>query len=65
MNGYEKDCIDCVNCDFVWGFMCTCRYSYDEDGYHVQVGQDVHRGKAQKCKHYTTKSYDRDEFFIL
>lgn len=65
MKGYEKDCKYCVNCDFVWGFMCTCRYSYDKDGCHVQVGHDVHRGKAQKCEYYTTKSYDKDEFFIL
>lgn len=64
-----KDCKDCVNCDFLHGFMCTCHCSYDEivDGvkYHVQTGQDVHRSHANKCEHYTTQKYNRDEVFIL
>lgn len=65
MNGWDKDCKNCVNCDFVWGFMCTCRYSYDKDGRHHQVGKDVHRGTACKCEHYTTEKYDRDKMFVL
>ena len=52
-----RDCKKCVNCDFTRGFMCTCHYSYDEmqDGtmFHVQVGQDVHRSRANKCEYYS------------
>lgn len=59
------DCKNCVNCDFVWGFMCTCHYSYDKDDCHVQVGQDIHRSHANKCEHYSEESYDRDEFFMI
>ena len=65
MQGCMRDCADCVNCDFLWGFMCTCHYSYDKDGYHHQVGQDVHRSKANKCEYYTTEKYNRDEIFAL
>ena len=65
MRGYKKDCKDCVNCDFTKGFMCTCHYSYDDDKYHYQVGQDIHRGTAEKCDYYTTEKYNRDEVFVL
>lgn len=65
MKEYEKDCKDCVNCDSLHGFMCTCHYSYDEGNKHIQVGQDIHRSAANKCKHYTTEKYDRDLFFVL
>lgn len=61
----KRDCKDCVNCDSLRGFMVTCHYSYNEDRYHVQVGQDVHRSKAKKCDFYTQESYNRDEFFVL
>lgn len=61
----EKDCKNCVNCCSIHGFMCTCRYSYDDGHYHIQVGQDVNRKRANKCGFYTTKQYDRDEFFVL
>ena len=60
-----KDCKDCFNCCSIHGFMCTCRYSYDTDIGHVQVGQDVHRARANKCAYYTVKKYDRDEYFVL
>jgi len=64
----KKDCKNCVNCTSLHGFMCTCHYSYDEviDGqsYHTQVGQDVHRSKANKCEYYN-KQYDRSEVFVL
>lgn len=59
------DCKNCYNCDSIRGFMCTCHYSYEEDGYHVQVGQDVHRSRANKCEFYTTEKYKRDEVFVL
>ena len=65
MKGYKRDCKDCVNCDFIWGFMATCHYSYDDEKGHYQVGQDVNRGRADKCEHYTTEKYDRDTFFAL
>lgn len=66
----NRDCKNCYNCDFIWGFMATCHYSYDEedaDGnkWHYQCGQDVHRSRANKCKHYTEEKYDRDEIFVL
>lgn len=53
-----KDCKNCSNCDRVWGFMCTCHYSYVETniygkGHYVQVGQDVNRKRANKCDYYT------------
>ena len=59
------DCKNCVNCDFVWGFMCTCHYSYNDEEGHHQVGQDVPRKRADKCEHYTEEKYDRDEMFVL
>lgn len=59
------DCKDCMNCDFVWGFMCTCHYSYNDEEGHHQVGQDVPRKRADKCEHYTEEKYDRDEMFVL
>lgn len=63
------DCKNCVNCDFVWGFMCTCRYSYndlvDGESFHHQIGQDVNRLKANTCKFYTEETYDRDEVFVI
>lgn len=65
MKNGTKDCERCVNCDFTWGFMCTCHYSYDKDGHHYQVGQDVHRSRASKCEFYTEERYDRDEMFVL
>ena len=65
MNNAEKDCERCVNCDSLHGFMCTCRYSYDKDGYHYQVGQDVHRSRANKCEFYTEERYSRDLLFVL
>lgn len=62
-------CTNCVNCDYVRGFMCNCHCSYDEekDGakYHVQCGQYVHVSHANKCEHYSEEPYDRDKFFIL
>lgn len=65
----ERDCKNCVNCDYVRGFMCTCHYSYDfeENGrkIHVQRGQDVHRKQANKCDFYSEELYNRDEIFIL
>lgn len=61
----EKDCKNCFNCDFVWGFMATCHYSYDDDSGHCQVGQDIHRKTANKCKYYTEKEYSRDKMFVL
>lgn len=64
-----RDCKNCVNCTYVWGFMCTCHVSYDEerDGimWHVQNGKDVHRKYANKCPHYSEEQYDRDEVFVL
>ena len=64
-----RDCKNCVNCDFTRGFMCTCHYSYDEmqDGtmFHVQVGKDVHRSRANKCEYYSEKEYERDEIFVF
>ena len=59
------DCKDCMNCDFIWGFMCTCHYSYNDEEGHHQVGQDVPRKRADKCEHYTEEKYDRDEMFVL
>lgn len=61
----ERDCAKCVNCDYTWGFMCTCRYSYDDEKGHHQVGQDVHRSRANKCDHYSAEKYDRDKMFVL
>ena len=60
-----KDCKNCVNCDSLHGFMCTCHYSYNDDEGHHQVGQDVHRKTANKCDFYTEEKYDRDEMFVL
>lgn len=65
-----KKCTDCVNCDSVRGFMCTCHYSYnkvDENGHkwHVQCGRDSNIHHANKCEHFTEVSYDRDEAFVL
>ena len=64
-----KKCTDCVNCDYIRGFMVTCHYSYNEerDGrmWHVQCGQDVHYSRANKCEHYAEQTYDRDEIFVL
>ena len=60
-----KDCKDCVNCDHIWGFMCTCHYSYDTEGSHVQVGKDVNRKEANKCDYYSTSDYGRDKVFVL
>lgn len=69
MSKTDRDCKNCVNCDFTRGFMCTCHYSYDETKddkmYHIQVGQDVHRRRANKCEHYSEKEYDRDKIFAL
>lgn len=63
------DCINCVNCVYVRGILCTCHRSYEEikEGvkYHVQCGQDTSRNHAQVCKHYTEKPYERDRFFIF
>ena len=59
------DCKDCINCDFIWGFMCTCHYSYNDEEGHHQIGQDVPRKRADKCEHYTEEKYDRDEMFVL
>lgn len=61
----KKDCTECTNCDYIRGFMCSCRYSYDKDGMHYQVGQDVPRTSANKCEFYTTKKGNRDKFFVL
>ena len=60
-----RDCKNCVNCDFTRGFMCTCHYSYDTETGHVQVGQDVHRSKANKCEQYSVEEYGRDTIFVL
>jgi len=59
------DCKNCMNCDFIWGFMCTCHYSYNDEEGHHQVGQDVPRKRADKCEQYTEEKYDRDEMFVL
>lgn len=59
------DCKNCMNCDFIWGFMCTCHYSYNDEEGHHQVGQDVPRKRADKCERYTEEKYDRDEMFVL
>lgn len=59
------DCKDCMNCDSIWGFMCTCHYSYNDEEGHHQIGQDVPRKRAEKCEHYTEEKYDRDEMFVL
>lgn len=61
----KKDCKNCVNCDFIWGFMCTCHYSYDDEKGHYQVGQDVHRSNANKCDYYTESQYKKDEIFVM
>ena len=61
----KKDCIECVNCDYVRGFMCTCHYSYDTETEHIQVGQDVPRSHANYCEQYTLKPYDRDKIWVL
>ena len=60
-----RDCKNCVNCDFTRGFMCTCHYSYDTETEHIQVGQDVHRNRANKCEYYSEEEYERDEIFVL
>lgn len=64
-----RDCKECVNCCSVHGFMCTCRYSYDDGKYHHQVGQDVHRAKANTCAYYKYKkpgeNPERKEIFPL
>jgi len=64
MNG-NMDCKNCVNCDSLHGFMCTCHYSYDDEKGHHQVGQDVHRNRAIKCEFYSETDYGRDEMFVL
>ena len=56
-----KDCKDCINCDSIRGFMCNCRYSYDDNAGHYQIGQCVNRKTAERCEHYADKPYDRDE----
>lgn len=66
----NKKCTSCMNCDFVWGFMCTCHYSYnmmDENGvnWHVQHGADHNIKYANRCEHYTETQYNRDEMFVL
>lgn len=61
----NKDCKDCKNCCSLHGFMCNCRYSYNDERGHHQVGQFVRRQSADKCKHYTTKEYNRDKLFVL
>lgn len=60
-----RRCTNCANCDYRRGFMVTCHYSYDEDGWHHQVGQDVPFQTAEKCKYYTEDGTGRDEFFVL
>ena len=66
----KKVCTNCVNCDYVRGFMITCRCSYDkvdEDGlkWHVQSYGEYHKSHANKCEHYSEEKYDRDEVFVL
>lgn len=66
----SRTCTNCVNCDAVRGFMCTCHYSYDfvdENGesWHRQVGQDVNIKRANKCEQYMEMPYDRDQLFVL
>lgn len=66
----SKKCTDCINCDYVCGFMCTCHCSYntvDENGqeWHVQSGSDHNIHYANKCEHYTEEPYDRDAVFVL
>ena len=60
-----KDCKDCVNCDSIRGFICTCRYSYEDNTGHCQVGQRVNRKTAERCEHYSDEPYDRDEVFVI
>lgn len=66
----SRKCTDCVNCDFVRGFMCTCHCSYNivkDNGIkiHVQSGADHNINYANKCEHYTDYPYDRDDAFVL
>lgn len=61
----KRDCKSCANCDGVRGFMCSCRYSYDDAEGHHQCGQDVPRSTADGCNYYTEQAADRDKFFIL
>lgn len=64
-----RECTNCVNCDYVRGFMITCRCSYDEikDGvkWHVQSVGEYHKSHAKKCEHYSEEEYERDEMFVL
>ena len=60
-----RDCKNCVNCDLTRGFMCTCHYSYDTETWHTQVGQYVHRSRANKCEYYSEEEYERDKIFVL
>lgn len=60
-----KDCKDCINCDSVRGFMCSCHYSYTNDTRHCQVGQHVNRKTAERCEHYADTPYERDEVFVI
>lgn len=61
----KRDCKDCVNCCRIYGFMCDCRYSYNDKCVHYQVGQYVHRSRANKCERYNTEGYNRDKMFVL
>lgn len=60
-----KDCRKCKNCDHIRGFICICHYSYDDDKGHYQVGQVVHRSRANICDKFTEQAYDRDKIFII
>lgn len=64
-----RKCTNCINCDSVHGFLCTCHCSYntvDENGHkwHVQSGADHNILYANKCEHYTEEPYDRDAVFV-
>ena len=61
----SKDCKNCANCEGLRGFMCICRYSYDDENGHHQFGQDVHRTAAAKCEYYAEESGSRDKVFVM
>lgn len=50
-----RDCKECINCQAVRGFMCTCSYQFDDGIYHHSVNQDVSRVHANKCAFYTVR----------
>ena len=57
----NRDCKNCEHCNFIWGFMCNCTYSYkiyDEQGKSITtvgVDQDKPRNKARICEFYVER----------